>query len=116
MPAQTLRKFTSQSVNFSQGQVDKNLCRNIFSKKNYLSRDAMKFIKSIVFVGLMSFSAGSVMATDAADVNCSGEEVKVCFADGACVCKVRQIQLTDKEPQINECVDQNDTGACDNAD
>ncbi|HMO17862.1 MAG TPA: hypothetical protein PKA63_06795 [Oligoflexia bacterium] len=57
---------------------------------------------------------GTSNASDNSDITCSANEVKVCFSDGACTCTVRQIPLSDKTPVINECLDIEDSGACDN--
>ena len=72
--------------------------------KTYL----VALILSLIFATLAS-------ASDGPEVECGLNEVKVCFADGgenSCICKTREIELTDTVPQISDCYDPDDSGEC----
>lgn len=67
----------------------------------------MKYL--VILISLLVLNPTSALCDG---VECSSGEVKVCFADGECICQVRQIELTDPVPEVNECVDETDSGVC----
>ncbi len=66
----------------------------------------------LTLVALTIFCPSAVFADEGENVQCSNSEVRVCFADGECVCSVRQIEPSDPTPQISNCEDPEDLGIC----
>ncbi len=66
-------------------------------------------MKKLIIVSFLALIPNHAMCDTP---ECQTTEVKVCFADGECICQVRQIEITDPVPSVNECEDQADSGLC----
>jgi hypothetical protein len=76
----------------------------------------MKKKSIIIAISAIVFSSVSLSPAIADDEgsnqDCSFDQVNVCFADGACYCAKRVVELSDPVPEISSCEDPQDTGSC----
>ena len=66
----------------------------------------------LLAAGMLFVVLPTASADPSEETNCATSEVKVCFADGECFCKVRSVEPSDTPDNYSNCVDENDTGVC----